>query len=84
MVTVVTRNAALFADMLCTPDVEGGIGPVMFGVPLVEDGSNPRYACIHPFAEIDRAWIEAYCSGETPTVEIMETLPPDWKYPRVI
>lgn len=81
MAVLVTRNPALFADISCTPALDGGIGPVKIGIPLVEDGTNPRYAACHPFAEIDQAWISAYCSGDTPSVEILDSIPADWRYP---
>jgi hypothetical protein len=29
---------------------------------------------------IDCAWISAYCSGESPSVEILNAMPADWQY----
>lgn len=83
MTVLITRNPALFADISYTPDLssDGGVGPVAIGTPLVEAGTNPRYAVIHPFAEIDAAWVLAYCSGDSPAMTILDAMPADWQYP---
>lgn len=82
MTVLVTRNPALFADISYTPDLsaDGGVGPVAIGIPLVEAGENPRYAVIHPFADIDEEWVLAYCSGENPAMQILDEMPGDWVY----
>lgn len=84
MTVLVTRNPALFADIAFTPDLssDGGVGPVAIGIPLTEAvDKDPRYAVIHPFAEIDAEWVKAYCSGENPAMLVLDELPADWIYP---
>ena len=82
MTVLVSRNPDLFAAIGWTPDLEGGVGPVKIGDLMVEAGENPRYAVIHEFAAIDEAWIEAYCTGESPAMEILGAMPADWRYPK--
>lgn len=79
MTILVTRNPNLFLDLGWTPRFDEA-EPVAIGVPLVEAGENPRYAVIHDFAEIAQEWVAAYCSGENPTVIIMDNMPDDWIY----
>jgi len=84
MTVLVSRNPDLFAAIGWTEDLssEGGVGPVKIGELLVEAGENPRYAAIHPLAKIDEAWIAAYCTGETPEMQILGAMPADWRYPK--
>lgn len=80
MTVLVTRNPTIFTEISYTPLLEGST-PVAIGIPLIEGCENPRYAVIHPFDEITEEWITVYCSGESPSVEIMDSMPDDWVYP---
>jgi hypothetical protein len=85
MVLVFTNRAsydAIKADIVATPDIEGGIGPVLFGQPLV--GADGRCAISHPWSEVDGDWLTAYTSGENPPMQILTKLPTDWQFPKLI
>lgn len=65
------------ADIVCTPDIEGGIGPVMIGTPAM--GADGRCLVAHNWAEVDGDWLAAYTGGENPPMQILAAAPPDWK-----
>lgn len=63
-------------EIQCSPDIEGGCGPVMIGTPVrAQDG---RVAISHTFSEVDLDWFAAYTQGEHPAVVITDTLPVDF------
>lgn len=73
---LIFASQATLDDIMCTPDIEGGCGPVMIGTPVkAKDG---RVAISHPFSEVDLDWFAAYTQGEHPAVVITDTLPPDF------
>jgi hypothetical protein len=70
MIAIFTNQAAL-DEIGATPIIEGGIGAVFIGTPvLAVDG---RVAISHPFRQIDLDWLEAYAGAE-----IVEELPADF------
>ncbi len=73
---LIFASQATLDDIMCTPDIEGGCGPVMIGTPVrAQDG---RVAISHPFSEVDLDWFAAYTQGENPAVIIVEELPADF------
>lgn len=75
-----TTNDALWDEIGATPDIEDGAGPVLIGTRAVyvdEQGATWYVVC-HPFAEVDSAWILAYCSGDNPAVVMLEAIPAKW------
>jgi hypothetical protein len=79
MTVLVTKNPNLFVDISYTPRFDEA-EPIAIGIPLVEAGENPRYAVIHDIPKITQEWIELYCQGENPVMEIRDSMPEDWKY----
>lgn len=78
MVILVFKSQEILDEIGFSPDIEGGIGPVMIGTPVIsQDG---RVAISHPFSEIDIDWFSAYTQGENPPVVIIDSLPSDWIY----
>jgi len=76
MSILIFASQATLDDIMCTPDIEGGCGPVMIGTPVrAQDG---RVAISHPFSEVDLDWFAAYTQGEHPAVVITDTLPVDF------
>lgn len=76
-----TKNDALWDEIGATPDIEDGAGPVLIGTRAVyvdEQGAT-WYVVAHPFAEIDGIWIVTYCSGDSPPVVILDSIPPGWR-----
>ena len=75
MILIFSSQATL-DDIQCSPDIEGGCGPVMIGTPVrAKDG---RVAISHPFSEVDLDWFSAYTQGDAPPVTIVDSLPPDF------
>jgi hypothetical protein len=73
---LIFASQATLDEIMCTPDIENGIGPVMIGTPVrAQDG---RVAISHPFSEIELDWFAAYTQGDNPSVVICETLPVDF------
>jgi hypothetical protein len=73
---LIFASQATLDDIMCTPNIEGGCGPVMIGTPVkAQDG---RVAISHPFSEIELDWFAAYTQGDNPSVVICETLPVDF------
>jgi hypothetical protein len=73
---LIFASQATLDDIMCTPDIENGIGPVMIGTPVrAQDG---RVAISHPFSEIELDWFAAYTQGDSPSMVICETLPVDF------
>lgn len=69
-------SQAILDEIGYSPIIEGGIGAVKMGTPLVaKDG---RVAICHPFSEVDMGWFTAYTDGENPKLLIVETLPADF------
>ena len=76
MPIIIFSSQAWLKEIVCTPDLENGIGPVLIGTPLqAQDG---RVAISHPFSEVDLDWFSAYTQGEHPAVVITDTLPVDF------
>lgn len=80
MTVLVTRNPNLFLDIGWTPRLDDS-APVAMGTPIIEAGPNPRIAVIHNFSEDTKTFIDLYCAGENPGIEIMDAMPVDWNYP---
>lgn len=58
MTILIAPTKFLLSEIACTPTLEGGIGSVMLGEPLeLADG---RFACCHPWNEVDTAWLGDY------------------------
>lgn len=72
---------AIKADIVCTPDIDGGVGPVALGEPTV--AADGRCVVSHPWSEVDGDWLAAYTSGANPAVQILDALPSDWAWPEV-
>jgi hypothetical protein len=73
---LIFASQATLDDIMCTPDIEGGCGPVMIGTPVrAQDG---RVAISHQFSEIELDWFAAYTQGDNPAVVICDTLPGDF------
>ena len=72
---------AIKADIVVTPDLEDGCGPVAIGEPTVEAAPGTRCAVSYPWSDVDGDWLAAYTSGENPAVQILDALPADWKHP---
>ena len=73
---LIFASQATLDDIQCTPDIEGGGGPVMIGTPVrAQDG---RVAISHPFSEVDLDWFSAYTQGDHPAVVICDSLPGDF------
>ena len=54
-------------EVEATPDVDGGAGPVRFGVAVpLTDG---RYLMSHDFREADVDWLEAYVDDPELSIE---------------
>ena len=67
---VIFKSKEIADEVVCTPDLEGGIGPVMLGDPVTaEDG---RVAYNHPWSEVSEGWLTGY--GGT----VAEELPKDF------
>ena len=75
MTAIVTTSLAILAEIACTPDIDGGIGPVAIGTPT--ESNDGRFAVCHPFAGVDRAWLESYLAGYPGTL-VLDRLPDDW------
>lgn len=76
MTVLITSDPAILAEIASTPAIEGGMGPVAIGIPV--ESSDGRYAISHPFAGVDRAWLEAYVAEEYPGTQVLDSLPKDW------
>jgi hypothetical protein len=73
---LIFASQATLDDIMCTPNIEGGCGPVMIGTPVrAQDG---RVAISHPFSEVDLDWFSAYTQGDHPAVVICDRLPADF------
>jgi len=57
-------------EVMVTPDLEGGIGPVMLGDPVT--AVDDRVAYCHPWNEVSLDWLEGY--GGT----VVDSLPKDF------
>jgi hypothetical protein len=69
-------------DVVVTPNIEGGIGPVLISQPSV--AADGRRAIRHiPWREVDLAWIQAYTHGDSPAIQFAASLPANW-YPAEI
>ena len=76
MSILIFASQATLDDIMCTPDIEGGCGPVLIGTPLqAQDG---RVAIAHPFDEITCDWFEAYMQRENPPCQVVDELPVDF------
>lgn len=76
MSILIFASQATLDDIMCTPDIEGGCGPVMIGPPVkAKDG---RVAISHPFSEVDLDWFSAYTQEDHPAVVISDTMPVDF------
>ncbi len=78
MVVLVVPNQTILDEIGCTPDLEGGIGPVLIGAPLT--GADGRRAVCHPWSEVTRDWLEAYVQNIS-GCQVLDELPQDWQYP---
>jgi len=73
MPIIIFSSQAWLKEIVCTPDLENGIGPVLIGTPLqAQDG---RVAIAHPFDEITCDWFEAYMQRENPPCQVVDALP---------
>jgi hypothetical protein len=80
----------ILKEICCTPNLEGGIGPVILwwlpenGVNRVAycEGADGRCLISHPFSEVDRDWFEAYMAEwiTAGTVKILDAIPDNWAY----
>lgn len=60
----------VIADLVVTPAIEGGVGPVKLGVcATLPDG---RLVMAHPFTEAEAHWILAYANNRRLIVEVSE------------
>ena len=78
MAVLVTPNRDILDEIFCTPDLEGGIGPVLIGDPLI--GVDGRCAVCHPWNEVSEDWLAAYVQG-IQGAQVLDELPGDWQYP---
>lgn len=70
MAWLIVPTQAIADEIACTPELEGGIGPVMLGVPLIlTDG---RLAFGHPWNEVTIDWLAAYVQSIA-GAEVLET-----------
>jgi hypothetical protein len=78
-----TKNDALWTDVSFTPAIEGGVGPVAIGDRLVlkDEAGVLWYIAVHPFGEVDGAWLAAYTSGDNPAIVILPEIPATWTHP---
>ena len=80
-------------EIAATPEVDNGIGPVWVWYPPDGERNDVSYAhsddgraaIAHPWSEVNREWLAAYCAewiaaGE---MQITAALPGDWKWPMV-
>jgi len=73
---LIFRDQAILDEIGATPDIEGGIGPVLIGTPVTAlDG---RVAISHPFSGVDLDWLAAYMQGENPPCQVVDALPGDF------
>ena len=76
MPIIIFSSQAWLKEIVCTPDLENGIGPVLIGTPLqAQDG---RVAIAHPFDEVTCDWFTAYTQRENPPCVIVDFLPGDF------
>lgn len=61
MAILVVPNKTLLDEIVCTPDLEGGVGPVLIGTPI--ELADSRLACCHPWTEVITDWLTAYVVG---------------------
>jgi hypothetical protein len=73
---LIFSSQAILDEIGCSPDIEGGVGPVMIGTHL--EAVDGRVAISHPFSDVDLDWFAAYTQGDHPAVVICETLPRDF------
>jgi len=70
MAILIVPNKDILTEIACTPDLEGGIGPVLLGEPLeLADG---RFACCHPWNEVTLDWLAGYVQSIT-GAEVVES-----------
>ena len=75
MAVLLAPNQALLDEIAATPDIEGGIGPVKMGTPLVaEDG---RLAVCHPWNKVSIDWLTAY-TANIAKAQVVDVLPKDF------
>lgn len=70
MAWVVFQNKAVADEVQVTPDLEGGIGPVLLGDPVTADDGRVAYK--HGWNEVSLDWLIGY--GGT----VCEELPKDF------
>ncbi len=81
MAILIVPTRELLDEIACIPNLDGGIGPVMMGIPVeLADG---RFAVVHPWHDVSIDWLTAYVSG-IEGAEVLEgdTLPypvKDWR-----
>lgn len=70
MAILIVPTKTILNEIACTPDLEGGVGPVLIGVPLeLADG---RFACCHPWNEVTIDWLAGYVQSIS-GAEVLET-----------
>lgn len=80
-------------EIAVTPEVENGIGPVWVWYPPDGERNDVSYthsddgraAIAHPWSEVDREWLAAYCAEwiTAGDMSIAAALPGDWKWTMV-
>lgn len=79
----VEQSISVRADIGATPDIEGGLGPVLVSDPASHAvAADGRCAIAHPwpFDGPDADWLRAQVA-DVPGVEVLESLPADWVWP---
>lgn len=76
MAILIVPNQAILDEIAATPDIEGGIGPVMMGTPL--EAKDGRFAVCHPWNRVSIDWLTAYTKGAA-KAEIVDELPKDFE-----
>lgn len=72
---LIVTSQAILDEIGYTPDIEGGIGPVMLGVPI--KSTDGRLAVHHHWTEADKAWLETYIA-DLAGCSVQEELPADF------
>jgi hypothetical protein len=69
-------SKAILDEIGASPDILGGIGPVLIGTPVTaKDG---RVAISHNFSDVDLDWFKGYTQKLIPPVVIVDKLPKDF------
>ncbi len=69
MAILIVPALDLLAEIAATPNLDGGIGPVLIGAPAeLADG---RFAVAHPWSAVSIDWLAGYVQG-IEGVEVLE------------